>query len=131
MDVPTADEYDLLDRALDFAPIGKIPRARGCAKCENTGFKGRMGVHEIMKVNDEIRGLINHRSSLENLKQAAREGGMRTLFEDLMEKVKAGHTTLPEAIGTARPDDTPSPQPAEAMPVTESSADVMTPMAAE
>jgi type II secretory ATPase GspE/PulE/Tfp pilus assembly ATPase PilB-like protein len=40
------------------------------------------------------------------LKQAARRAGMRTMFEDCMEKVKQGVTSLPEAIGTARPDDT-------------------------
>ena len=125
MELPTADEYDLLERALDDGPLGKIARARGCPKCENTGFKGRIGVHEIMKVTDELRGMINHRSTLENLKQAAREGGMRTLFEDLMEKVKAGHTTLPEAIGTARPDDTVSPQPSDAIPLAESASGLM------
>ncbi len=125
MEIPKADEYELLDRALDDAPIGKIARPRGCQKCDQTGFKGRMGIHEILKVTDEFRGLINHRAAVERLKQAAREGGMRTLFEDLMEKVKAGHTTLPEAIGTARPDDTASPQGADARPITESPSGIM------
>jgi type IV pilus assembly protein PilB len=116
METPKADEYELLDRALDDEPIKKIAREQSCPKCEKTGFKGRLGVHEIMRINDELRGLINRRASVANIKQAAREDGMRTLFEDLMEKVKAGLTTLPEAIGTQRPDDTTNHAVAEAIP---------------
>lgn len=127
METPTADEYELLERALDDAPIGQIAREHGCPKCEKTGFKGRMGVHEVMIATDELRGLINHRSPVERLKHVAREHGMRTLFEDVMEKVKAGHTTLPEAIGTARPDDALAPHPSVAIPVRESPSSVMIP----
>src|SRR5579862_2358855 len=131
LETPTADEYILLDRALDPAPIGKIARLQGCAKCEKTGFKGRMGVHEIMTATDELRTLINHRASLDRLKMAAREHGMHTLFEDVMEKVKAGYTTLPEAIATARPDDAMSPQAEVATPVRASSSSVMMPTPVE
>jgi hypothetical protein len=56
-------------------------------------------------MTDELRELVNHGKSVEEIKAAARRGGMRTLFEDAMEKVKAGITSMPEAIGTARPDE--------------------------
>jgi type II secretory ATPase GspE/PulE/Tfp pilus assembly ATPase PilB-like protein len=109
-DEPNADERALLERALDDKPIGKLMRPVGCEKCGGNGYKGRLGTHELLKNSDDLRGMINRKATVEQLKQAAREAGMRTLFEDLMEKVKLGLTSLPEAIGTARPDDSPNPQ---------------------
>jgi len=106
---PTPDERVLLERALDAAPVKKIMRPVGCEKCGGLGYKGRLGTHELLKNSDNLRTQINSKAPVEKLKQFAREAGMRTLFEDLMEKVKQGLTSLPEAIGTARPDDTPSP----------------------
>jgi len=108
-DDPTPDERVLLERALDDKPIGKLMRPGGCEKCGNSGYKGRLGTHELLKNSDDLRSMINKHATVEVLKQAAREAGMRTLFEDLMEKVKMGLTSLPEAVGTARPDDTHSP----------------------
>ncbi len=109
-DNPTDDERALLERALDDKPVDKLMRPVGCEKCGNSGYKGRLGTHELLKNSDDLRGMINRKATVEQLKQAAREAGMRTLFEDLMEKVKMGLTSLPEAIGTARPDDSPNPQ---------------------
>jgi len=103
---PTDDEMVLLRRAKDEAPVVKIMRPAGCPKCGGSGYKGRVGVHELLKMSDELRSMINKRASVEDLKAAARRAGMRTMFEDCMEKVKQGLTSLPEALGTARPDDT-------------------------
>ncbi|MFH0938962.1 MAG: GspE/PulE family protein, partial [Planctomycetota bacterium] len=108
-DDPKPEEYALLARALDDKPIDKIMRPVGCEKCAKSGYQGRVGTHELLKATDELRALINRKATIDHLKQAAREGGMRTLFEDLMEKVKQGLTSLPEAVATARPDDTPNP----------------------
>jgi len=101
----TEEEMALLNRAKDSSPPGKVMRPNGCNKCSQTGYKGRMGVHELLRNTDELRMLINRHATADELKEAARAGGMRTLFEDCMEKVKLGFTTLPEALGTARPDD--------------------------
>jgi len=106
---PTEVERAYLERALDERPIGQIQRAVGCEKCSKSGYKGRCGTHELLKNTDDLRSMITQRAPLEKLKEAARAGGMRTLFEDLMEKVKMGLVSIPEAIGTARPDDSPSP----------------------
>ena len=103
---PTEDELAMLRRAKDDAPVGKIQRPGGCPKCGGTGYKGRVGIHEVLKNSDELRSLINKHATAEELKLAARRSGMRTMFEDTMEKVKQGLTSLPEALGTARPDDT-------------------------
>jgi type IV pilus assembly protein PilB len=105
-DDPKPEELVLLKRAKDEAPVTKIMRPVGCPRCSGSGYKGRLGTHELLKNSDELRSLINKHGTAEELKTAARASGMRTLFEDLMEKVKQGLTSLPEAIGTARPDDT-------------------------
>jgi len=106
---PTEDERKWMERALDGKPISKIMRPVGCEKCEKKGFKGRTGTHELLKNTDELRTLINRKATTVELKKAARAGGMRTLFEDLMEKVKQGIVAMPTALGTATPDDEPSP----------------------
>ncbi|MCY3018134.1 MAG: GspE/PulE family protein [Planctomycetota bacterium] len=103
---PREDEARLLGRAKDAAPVKQILRPAGCPRCGGSGYKGRTGIHELLRNTDELRTLINKGATAESLKSAARKGGMRTLFEDSMEKVKAGITSLPEALGTARPDDT-------------------------
>ena len=102
---PKPEELALMRRAKDEAPVSKITRPAGCAKCGKTGYKGRTGIHELLSMSDELREIINTKGNAEQIKKAARSGGMRTLFEDAMEKVKAGISSLPEAIGTARPDE--------------------------
>ncbi len=107
-DDPNDEERRLLERSQADTPIGKVKRPVGCAKCNKTGYKGRTGIHELLTVNDEMREQISTGATAEKIKVAARKGGMRTLFEDCMEKVKAGVTDLTEALGTTRPDDEPS-----------------------
>jgi type IV pilus assembly protein PilB len=102
---PNEDEFKLLSRALDEEPVIKHMKPNGCPKCKSGGYKGRIGVHELLKNTDELRSMICRNATADNLKIAARRGGMRTLFEDCMEKVKDGVTSLTEAIATARPDE--------------------------
>ncbi|MBI3829315.1 MAG: GspE/PulE family protein [Planctomycetes bacterium] len=102
---PRPDELEYLLRARDEALVTKINRPSGCPKCGKTGYKGRTGIHELMVNTDELREIINKHGNSEQIKEAARRGGMRTLFEDAMEKVKLGITSLPESMGTAKPDD--------------------------
>ncbi len=105
METPNEDEHRLLSRALDGQPVGNLYKPNGCPKCKGSGYKGRCGVHELLKNTDELRSLICRGATADDLKKVARKGGMRTLFEDCMEKVKAGTTSLTEAVGTARPDE--------------------------
>jgi len=114
---PTPEERALLMRSLDGRPLTTIMRPVGCEKCAGSGYKGRLGTHELLKNSDTLRGMINRKATVEDLKMAAREAGMRTLFEDLMEKVKLGLTSLAEAIATARPDDSLSPMAPSVAPV--------------
>ena len=75
-------------------------RPVGCEHCRQTGYKGRMGIFEIFEIDDEVRHMINKRTSTLILRQRARELGMRTLREDGVRKVLAGLTTAEEVITT-------------------------------
>ncbi|MCX7805037.1 MAG: GspE/PulE family protein, partial [Planctomycetota bacterium] len=88
LDDPKPAEIELLKRAKDGRPIGKIKRLVGCDRCANSGMKGRTGIHEVLVNNDELREIINRGGNADEIRLAARRTGMRTLFEDCMEKVK-------------------------------------------
>jgi len=70
----------------------------GCPKCGGSGYHGRTGIHEMMKVDDELRGLILHKASARDISQAARSHGMRTLLEDALVKAREGIITLEEVL---------------------------------
>ena len=70
----------------------------GCDRCRGTGYRGRIGVFEIFRLDDELHELILKRESTRTLTQKAREKGMRTLGQSGWEKVKAGYTTLDEVL---------------------------------
>jgi len=72
-------------------------RGRGCDKCFGSGFKGRVGIFELMEMNEEIRRMITRNEDASVLTAAARRNGMRTLREDGWDKVSEGVTT-PEEI---------------------------------
>jgi general secretion pathway protein E/type IV pilus assembly protein PilB len=71
---------------------------RGCDKCRGTGYKGRAGIFEIFELDDEIRHMINDKTSVTGIRQRARNLGMRTLREDGLRKVMVGMTTPEEVI---------------------------------
>ena len=73
-------------------------RGKGCENCRGTGYKGRIGVYELMPITDKIRDLILARSSSYAIKEAAVEAGMMSLKDDAMEKILLGMTTLEESL---------------------------------
>ena len=87
---------------LDLTPddvIGRtFFRGRGCASCNNTGFKGRIGLFELLQLNDQIRELINQGSSTGKIRDAAMQTGMHPLRTSGLEKVYEGVTTIEEVI---------------------------------
>ena len=89
-------------RALRIEPgqlqEAQVMKAAGCEQCRQTGYKGRMGIFEIFIIDDEVRHMINKRSSTLFLRQRARELGMRTLREDGVRKILAGLTSAEEVI---------------------------------
>jgi type IV pilus assembly protein PilB len=76
----------------------KTYKGKGCATCNNTGYKGRIGLYEVMEVNDEIRELILIGASSLELRKKAIEDGMITLRESGLQKIRAGLTTLEEVV---------------------------------
>ncbi|MGC8863436.1 MAG: GspE/PulE family protein [Armatimonadota bacterium] len=73
-------------------------RGEGCEACRNTGYKGRIGIYELMTVNDEIAELIVRHAPLADIREAAKANGMHELREDGLEKVLQGITTPDEVM---------------------------------
>lgn len=71
---------------------------KGCEKCAYTGYYGRAGIFELLEVNDGIRKLILKNSDSNQIREIARQNGMKTLLEDGIEKVRTGMTTLSEVL---------------------------------
>jgi type II secretory ATPase GspE/PulE/Tfp pilus assembly ATPase PilB-like protein len=73
-------------------------RGRGCDYCKFSGYYGRIGVFELLRIDDELRELIIAKAPSDELEDVARKKGMKILIEDALEKVLEGVTTLEEAI---------------------------------
>ncbi len=71
---------------------------RGCANCNNTGYRGRMAIYEIMLLTDRLKELVMQHASTEAIRHAAREQGMRTLREAGLLAIFDGHTTIEEVV---------------------------------
>lgn len=89
-----AKEMELLGIA---EPIS-IFRPQGCQFCNNTGYKGRVAVHEVMYVTDELKALIVREKTLDKLRELAKEGGMVPLWNACRELVFKGHTSIQELM---------------------------------
>ena len=71
-------------------------KGTGCDKCNNTGYKGRVGLYEVMEISEELRELVLVGASALELRRKAVEEGMLTLRQSGLRKVKDGHTTIEE-----------------------------------
>jgi type II secretory ATPase GspE/PulE/Tfp pilus assembly ATPase PilB-like protein len=79
-------------------PIEHYYQGKGCSHCYYTGYYGQVGVFEFLKINTHIRRLIAKSAYEDDLWDAARESGMKTLFEDAWDKVREGVTTIEEVM---------------------------------
>jgi len=70
----------------------------GCNDCDHTGYKSRIGIHEVLEINDDIRSLIVGRADANQIKQQAVKNGMKTMIEDGVLKAHAGVTTIEEIL---------------------------------
>jgi len=96
---PTAQE--LLDVRYPWTegePLPTLYRPGGCSRCANTGYRGRMALHEVMALNEEIERLAVARASTEDIARAARARGMTSLREDGWLKVARGKTSVEEIL---------------------------------
>jgi len=83
----------------------QITEVKGCDKCSNTGYWGRAGIFEFLRVTDEIQRLILEKRDANVIKEAARKNGMRTLREDGWLKVKRGITTVSEVLRVTQEEE--------------------------
>ena len=79
------------------SPI-KFYRGKGCLKCKNTGYKGRIGIYELMAMDEKLHNLIVAKASSEEIKRYCRSSGGLSLRQDGLEKAKAGITTIEEVL---------------------------------
>ncbi|MDD5382536.1 MAG: ATPase, T2SS/T4P/T4SS family [Candidatus Margulisbacteria bacterium] len=96
--VPYSPPKELLDK-FNLKPDQeyKFYRGKGCKACRGSGYQGRMGLFEVLAVDDKIRNLILNRANAAEIRQAAIQGGMKTLKEDGILKMLEG-TTTPDEI---------------------------------
>ena len=96
--VPGPDVLADLELTTDQAVGKKFYRGRGCDRCNHTGYKGRLGLFELLIMNDELRDMIMRNASTEDLREAARRHGMKTLRDSGMDGMFNGITTAEEVI---------------------------------
>ena len=102
---PAGREKDIMAKALD-GWSGQIFKSnpQGCPTCSGTGYKGRVGIHELMTNSEALTEGINKEVEVAELKRIAMRNGMKTLHQDSMLKVKMGLTTIEEALSNVPPD---------------------------
>ena len=97
--LPTFDELNALHLSEDMATaLGGVSfrRRRGCARCGQTGYRGRVGVFQLLSMSDRLEQLAAEKAPREEIERAAVEEGMRTMWEDGVGKVAAGITSVEE-----------------------------------
>lgn len=97
----TDKEMRMLSIDAGRAMEASIYGPNGCDQCRNLGYRGRMGIFEIFKIDDEVRHMINENLTSPQLRKRARELGMRTLREDGIRKVLSGLTSAQEVMGVS------------------------------
>ena len=95
---PAVEALDRVGFPYDPDDMPTLYRARGCTRCNNVGYRGRMGIHEVMTIGERIeRACVNHASG-DEIKRLAVEEGMLTLRHDGFEKVRMGLTSIEEIL---------------------------------
>jgi len=88
-------------KAIEIRESLTIFEPRGCRKCSQTGFSGRIGVFEILEMTEQLSEIVLKAPTMENLQSEAKRQGMITMFQDGILKVVNGLTTLEEVIRVA------------------------------
>jgi type IV pilus assembly protein PilB len=91
---PDHAEQELLNISRDTL----LYKGAGCSICSQSGYKGRTSIHEVMLMNRELREMVDHRATIDELKTASRKFGTTTLMENCMVLVKSGLTTTEELL---------------------------------
>ena len=109
---PDQPSAELIARFGVDDPSARFLRGRGCARCSNTGYRGRVGVYELLQITEPLRRVVENKGSIDAIQSQALADGMRLMWHDGVSKALMGLTTLEElsrvvAIqSTERPEDT-------------------------
>ncbi|KXH87310.1 GspE/PulE family protein [Sporosarcina sp. HYO08] len=87
------EQYDI--------PVTKITQGKGCPACTNTGYRGRLAIHELLQVDEMIKGQITKQATSIEIREYAKTKGFKTLMEDGLQKVADGLTTIDEVLRVA------------------------------
>ncbi len=108
---PTPEEFEEIIEAygydywpgtgITYSPDLMLYRPKGCNQCNNSGYKGRMGVHELLVGTDEMKKAIQHKAGIGEMRALAMGQGMRTLLQDAIEKAFKGVTDVKQARAIA------------------------------
>lgn len=98
--IPNSVEKAVFDKR--YISIEKIYKGTGCSRCLDTGYKGRIALHELFVLDDEIRSLLFNEASIFEIQKEAMKQGMIPLIDDGLLKVKAGITSLEEVLKVAK-----------------------------
>ena len=107
---PSSDLVELIKRqvkelnlSVDFKPPKVFYRGRGCLNCGNTGYSGRLGIYEVLNIDEDVRKeIVSPNFSLDGLIAIAKKKGMITMFEDGLRKAGLGTTTIEEVLRVIR-----------------------------
>lgn len=97
-EVPSSDALAIFREFCKEPEIPVFYRGQGCSHCNNTGFKGRTAIHEIMPVDEIMRSLIRQSCSGQEIRSYAIASGMSTILQDGMARAARGETTLDEVV---------------------------------
>lgn len=103
--IPTDDELFKIGIERESLPNGKLFKSNSCDICLNTGFSGRSGIYEILKIDDDIRNLTLIRTDSNTIKKNAIERGLITLRGDGKDRVLEGITSIDEVLRVAEEED--------------------------
>jgi len=106
--VPTAAEMGAMGWSPGSAEAGGLKRGAGCPACHGTGYRGRVGIFEILVIDEALQQLIHDRAGVSRLRAAASAQGMRSLRADGARKVSAGLTTIEEVVSITASDASPT-----------------------
>ena len=95
---PSDDLLMELQLPIEQARKYKFYYGKGCARCNNTGYKGRVGMYELMEISDDIRDMISSEASVDDIRNYARSQGMTTLREAGLKLIFDGITTIDEVV---------------------------------
>ena len=102
--MPSAQELKAAHITPEQLKTATFMRGRGCGHCNHTGYRGRKGIFEMMRMTNVIREMTFKREATQNIRRKAYDTGMRTLLQDGISKALKGITTLEEVLSTCHHD---------------------------